>query len=299
MVNAILRNLTRQKPAGKPLHESTAGIAQRLGHPLWLVERWVKNYGRAAAIKICEADQAEPGDPVLFAAESDALLPQIDDGSRLVAELAAAAAPKAVRIWDACAAPGGKTLILAHHFPNAEIVASDVSPRRLTAMRTRFEHFRYAASVKIEQADATDPSAALDNFDLILCDVPCTGTGTLARNPEIRHRLTPAEISRQATRQQTILHTALARLAPGGRLIYSTCSLEPEECEQVVEAIRSRLKPQAGIRNIPLDPILGELGSSDLTQQELPAAIRGNFLRTLPGTHPGDGFFAALFERFA
>jgi 16S rRNA (cytosine967-C5)-methyltransferase len=163
-------------------------------------------------------------------------------------------------------------------------------------MRTRFEHFAQAANIKIEQADATVPSSALDNFDLILCDVPCTGTGTLARNPEIRHRLTPAEVSRQASRQQKILTAALSRLAPGGRLLYSTCSLEPEECEQIVQAVTPRLDLK-DIRNLPLDSVLGQLGSSGLLQQELPSAIRGNFLRTLPGTHPGDGFFAALFER--
>ncbi len=296
MVNAILRKVVSSKPQGKPLHESVASFAQRLGHPQWLVERWVAAYGRGAAVKICEVDQAESGDPVLFADESVASLPQIDDGSRLIAELAAAAAPQAERIWDACAAPGGKTLILAHHLPKAEIVASDVSPRRLTAMRTRFEHFAQAANVKIEQADATEPPSALDNFDLILCDVPCSGTGTLARNPEIRHRLTPAEISRQASRQQKILAAALSRLAPGGRLLYSTCSLEPEECEQVVQAVTSRLDLK-DVRNLPLDSVLGQLKFLGLLQQELPSAIRGNFLRTLPGTHPGDGFFAALFER--
>jgi len=299
MVNAVLRKVVSSKPQGRPLHESIASFSQRLGHPQWLVERWVATHGRAVAIKICEADQAEPGEPVLFAAGSDASLPQIDDGSRLVAELAAAAAPQAARIWDACAAPGGKTLLLAHRLPAAEIMASDVSLRRLAAMRTRFEHFAQAANVRIEQADATEAPAALDNFDLILCDVPCTGTGTLARNPEIRHRLTPAEISRQATRQQKILSAALLRLAPGGRLLYSTCSLESEECEQVVEAVTSKLESKAGIRHLSLDPVLGQLKSSGRLQQELLSAIRGNFLRTLPGTHPGDGFFAALFERTA
>jgi 16S rRNA (cytosine967-C5)-methyltransferase len=296
MVNAILRKLTREKPAGKPLHESTAAFAARLGHPQWLVERWVAGYGRATAIKICEAGQIEPAEPVLFAEEPDASLPQIDDGSRLVAELAAASAPQASRIWDACAAPGGKTLVLAHRLPSAEIFATDISPRRLAAMRTRFEHYPTTANIRIETADAIEPLAALDNFDLILCDVPCSGTGTLARNPEIRHRLTPADLSRQASRQQKILRAALTRLAPGGRLLYSTCALETEECEQVVEAATSSPELQAGIRILALEPILNQLQSS-LLQQTLPGAIRGNYLRTLPGTHPGDGFFAALFER--
>jgi 16S rRNA (cytosine967-C5)-methyltransferase len=159
-------------------------------------------------------------------------------------------------------------------------------------MQSRFEHV--APGIRTAQADATQPPPELDHFDLILCDVPCSGTGTLARNPEIRHRLTPAEISRQASRQQKILYAALSRLAPGGRLLYSTCSLEPEECEAAVEAIAPKLK---AIRTLPLEPILNNLQTSGMLQQALQGAIRGNYLRTLPGTHPGDGFFAALFER--
>lgn len=295
MVNAILRRLTREKAPGKPLHESTAAFAQRLAHPLWLVERWVNNYDRAAAIKICESDQAEPATPTLFAANPE--LPHIDDGSRLVAELAAASAPRATRLWDACAAPGGKTLILANRLPHTEILATDVSPRRLTAMYTRLNQYPYTSKISVEQADATEPPPSLDNFDLILCDVPCSGTGTLARNPEIRHRLTPADLSRHRTRQQKILHAALSRLAPAGRLLYSTCSLEPEECEQVVEEVISNRGIHGKFRILPLESLLAQLESGDLLQQSLVVATRGSYLRTLPGTHPGDGFFAALFAR--
>lgn len=294
MVNAILRNLTRQKPQGKPLHESTAAFAQRLGHPLWLVERWVALYGRASTIKICETGQAERADSTLFAADTEAPLPGIDDGSRLVAELAAASAPLASHIWDTCAAPGGKTLVLAHRLPMAEIVATDISPRRLTSMRRRFEN---TPKIRAEQVDATTPPLDLKDFDLVLCDVPCSGTGTLARNPEIRQRLTPADLSRQAMRQQKILGAALSCLAPGGRLLYSTCSLEPEECEQVVEAVTAKPGVQKTVRILPLAPLLDQLHSTGVLTQPLPGVIRGDFLRTLPGTHPGDGFFAALFER--
>ncbi|WP_035350652.1 transcription antitermination factor NusB [Edaphobacter aggregans] len=294
MVNAILRNLTRQKPPGRPIHESAAAFAQRLGHPKWLTERWVAHYGRAAAIRICESDQTEPAAPTLFTEDPGTALPQIDDGSRLVAEIAAAANPQATSLWDACAAPGGKTLILAHRLPHAKILATDLSPRRLTAMRTRLEQYPYATHITTETADATDPPAALNHFDLILADVPCSGTGTLARNPEIRHRLTPADLTRQATRQRSILTTALSRLAPGGRLLYSTCSLEPEECEQVVEAV---LAETNSAHPLPIQPLLDHLRTSGVLQQPLNAAVRGNYLRTLPGTHPGDGFFAALIER--
>ncbi len=296
MVNAILRNITRQKPPGLPIHESTAAFAQRLGHPQWLVERWVANYGRAAAIRICESDQAEPAAPTLFSSAPEAQLPQIDDGSRLVAELVALANPQATSLWDACAAPGGKTLILAHRLPDTKILATDMSPRRLTAMRTRLEQYPYAQSITTETADATDPPAALGNFDLILADVPCSGTGTLSRNPEIRHRLTPADLSRQARRQGQILRSALSRLAPGGHLLYSTCSLESEECEQIVESV---LPDTTHAQLLSIEPLLDQLRNSGALQQPLDSAVRGNYLRTIPGTHPGDGFFAALIRRTA
>jgi 16S rRNA (cytosine967-C5)-methyltransferase len=96
-------------------------------------------------------------------------------------------------------------------------------------------------------------------------------------------------------RQRKILGTALSRLAPGGCLLYSTCSLEPEECEQVVESVLAESKTP--IAAIPLQPLLEQLTASGILSQPLPGAIRGNYLRTLPGTHPGDGFFAALIER--
>src|SRR6202000_1278858 len=94
------------------------------------VERWAKEYGRETALKICEADQKEPTNGGMFS-ESGGDLPQMDDGSRLVAEIAAAAMPGAKRVWDCCAAPGGKTLILTRRLGSAEIIARDVSGKRL------------------------------------------------------------------------------------------------------------------------------------------------------------------------
>jgi 16S rRNA (cytosine967-C5)-methyltransferase len=292
MVNAILRKVMTQKAPGRPIHESTAAFAGRLSHPEWLVERWAANYGRSAAIKICEAGQREPGQPELFEDSTEQDLPRMDDGSRLVAELAAAAAPRAAHVWDTCAAPGGKSLILAKRLTEAKILATDVSPRRLAAMRARIAEYPYGAAMQTEVADATMPPAALGTFDLILADVPCSGTGTLARNPEIRLRLAPADLSRHASRQKKILGATLTHLASGGRLLYSTCSLEPEECEQVVEAV---LAEKAGaIRVVSVEPLLHE---RELLNGRLEGVVRGKYLRTLPGVHPGDGFFAALMER--
>src|SRR5580698_10257673 len=219
-------------------------------------------------------------------------LPQMDDGSRLVAEIAAAGMPGAKRVWDCCAAPGGKTLILARRLGAAEIIASDVSAKRLTQTEARLRRYAYAERVKFAAADATDAKAVEGSFDLILCDVPCSGTGTLAGNPEIRHRLKVEELARQSERQTAILKGALKRLGPGGRLVYSTCSLEPEECERVVEAVD-------GVRRVPVEELMAELGEQGilLNGVELGSAVRDGVLRTLPGVHACDGFYAVVLER--
>ncbi|MEG9435660.1 RNA methyltransferase [Edaphobacter sp. HDX4] len=299
MVNAILRKLAGQKLPGRPLHESAAAIARRLSHPEWLVERWIARYGRDTAIRICEAGQKEPNAPLLFNNPADAILPKMDDGSRLVAELAAASSLSAGRVWDTCAAPGGKTLILAARLPDAQTLATDVSERRLAAMRARFGEYPYAAKIEMKVLDATGPPSELGMFDLILADVPCSGTGTLARNPEIRLRLAPADLSRQAERQRQILSASLGHLPVGGRLVYSTCSLEPEECEQVVDAVLAEQGIAGAYRVLPLEPVLNRLEEADLLREPLKGAVSGSYLRTLPGTHPGDGFFAAVVERTA
>ena len=139
-------------------------------------------------------------------------------------------------------------------------------------------------------ADATKPLQDEAAFDLILCDAPCSGTGTLSRNPELKLRLQPADLPRQAVRQREMLLASLSCLAPGGRLLYSTCSLEPEEDEQVVEAVLA--KAPGGVTTAALDPVMERLAisSADLLQD--------GRLRTIPGRgFRGDGFFAALFVR--
>jgi 16S rRNA (cytosine967-C5)-methyltransferase len=326
MVNAVLRKLaaeqskaqdrdaakptSQNRDAGQPIHETTAVFAQRLGHPLWLVERWVAAYGREAALAICEYGQHEPGRGAIFAEADGAAAwpagegaPQMDDGSRLVAELAAAANPTsspAMRVWDCCAAPGGKTLILARRLAGAEILATDISAKRLGQMAARLRRYEYAQHVRCAVADATNTVVATAHdakFDLILCDVPCSGTGTMARNPEIRYRLRAEELARQSARQRAILSGALRRLAPGGRLVYSTCSLEPEENELVVEAVT----PGGGVRRISIEPLIARLADMGVLRREVSerligTSVKDGALRTLPGVHGCDGFFAVVLE---
>ncbi|HEX5282626.1 MAG TPA: transcription antitermination factor NusB [Bryocella sp.] len=304
LVNAVLRKLSTTNAAGKPIVEAVDALATRLGHPGWMVRRWEAFYGRNSATAICGYDQREPARGDLFLPDETAehVDPNlIDDGSRLIAELAAASHGSPQRIWDACAAPGGKTAVLARRHPAAEVLATDISGRRLQSTERRLEKEMPGRKIRTLEADAAELPAIEGSFDLILCDVPCSGTGTLARNPEIRHRLQATDLERQAMRQRKILNGALKRLRPGGRLLYSTCSLEPEENEAVVSAVLAEARGGQRLRMVSIADLLERLQSD--------GAIRGNAfdvtqiacrdtLRTLPGANfQGDGFFAAAFAR--
>ena len=335
MVNAVLRKLARLPHVPtKSKAENAAQIAAACAHPEWMVERWWRFYGLNAAQAICQFDQEpaaitirlldsvaeqdlvdegirlEPGEFLAAArrvASGDVVRSKAfregririqDEGSQLVAELAGSGGRIGVRgrILDTCAAPGGKTAILAERNPQAAITAWDISKRRLDAMRRTLA--LSGDRIKLEVRDATEANL-LPEYDVILCDVPCTGTGTIARNPEIRFRVREQEIARQHARQVRILSSALKGLAPGGRLLYSSCSLEPEENEAVVAKCLSAyaqftaLSLASEIEKLAAADILTRDGTARLTA----SAIRGGFLRTIPGIHNCDGFFAALLSR--
>jgi 16S rRNA (cytosine967-C5)-methyltransferase len=330
MVNAVLRKIQRTADSGQRTGKpGTADeIAARWAHPVWMVERWVRRYGMDAAEAICQWDQepaplavradpktemagidTEPGAFLACArrvvggdlgrseAFREGRIRIQDEGSQLVAEVLAAGADDApVRVLDLCAAPGGKTAILAERLPGADITAVDVSRKRLDMMRTLLPQ-SLMERMRFEVADAAKTQLQPE-WDLILCDVPCSGTGTMARNPEIRLRVTEADLARQQERQRGILRAGLAGLRPGGRLVYSTCSLEPEENEQVVEPTLQEAR-EAGI--VPVEGILDELATRGVVtaegREQLRSATAGPYLRTIPGVHPCDGFFATVLER--
>ena len=265
MTNAVLRKIQANDAQKNQEREL---MAQAIAaHPAWMVERWTDFYGREAAEAICLHGQKQPRLAIRLAAQSVAEEAELrpseiltaarivesgeiifseggvriqDEGSQLVGEIAAALIPDGLEegsVLDCCAAPGGKTMILAERLTRARIFANDASAARLENLRERVEKLPREMRDRIDcrQADAAEK---LDReFDLILADVPCSGTGTLGRNPEIRHRLTVDAIARQAERQRVILKNALSALKIGGRLVYSTCSLEPEENGEVVHAV--------------------------------------------------------------
>ncbi len=326
LVNAVLR-----KVAALP---KTRAFDAEQAYPQWMVARWKKFYGAEACRRICEQGQSEaetavrllkddadealgsqgmllqPGaflakarriadgeaKAVKVPLEATAHAQLQDEGSQLVAELLGQGA----RILDACAAPGGKTAVLLQNNPDAEMLACDLHPARLETMRRRLSATMNLVHVELRVADAAKLTG-VGSFDRILCDVPCTGTGTLARNPEIRHRLQPEELARQAERQREILSAGLRLLAPGGRLLYSTCSMEPEENSAVVEACLASTT-SGSWKQLDLRDEFDRLERKGIVRgeavEELRATgFRDGYLRTLPGLHPCDGFFAALIER--
>ena len=325
--NAVLRKLALTPPI-QPSAEfdaTTETIAREYAHPLWLVERWEKQFGIEATFKLCRQDQLEPALSLRFedataeaelAAEGVELSPGSmltsarmlldcrvsdltnsnafregrvmiqDEGSQLVALLVG----NGTRILDCCAAPGGKTALLAARNPNAEIIAAEIHPHRADLLRKRVR----APNVKIIQADATQLPVE-GEFDRVLADVPCSGTGTLARNPEIKWRLKPEDLDDLHQKQVAILRAALQHLAPAGRLVYSTCSLEQEEDEAAVEEVLTDLP---GFRLLDVRHELERLrASGELAWQDLDSLISGKYLRTISGMHPCDGFFVAIVER--
>lgn len=325
LVNAVLRRLAAgQEAADEPLAEgaSPGDLSERYSHPPWLVERWEKSFGLSTAAGICEFDQRVPVTALRLAAEvtddelrregievaPGALLTRArrvvsgdvtrskafaaariaiqDEASQLVAALVGTGA----RILDCCAAPGGKTAAIAERNPQAQIVAAELHPHRARTLRRRVP----GNNVSVVVADAL--ALPLDlRFERVLADVPCSGTGTLARNPEIKWRLQPSDLAGLHRKQVAILRSALDRVAPGGRLIYSTCSLEPEENAEVVQ---EALAARADFHLLDCcEQLLSLRSAGELAWNDPGSLTREGFLQTVPGLHPCDGFFLALVER--
>jgi 16S rRNA (cytosine967-C5)-methyltransferase len=328
-VNAVLRKLSRDAtsratPQIAESYSSVEALATASAHPQWLVERWNQAYGIESTIKICRHDQSIPvtairlrtpeaedqlraegieltagaflasarrvvrGDVTKTAAFRSGLCVIQDEASHLVAALVS----RGTRVLDCCAAPGGKTTAMADRNPEASVTAVDLHPHRARLLRSLLggHHLR----VRVIAADALHLPFS-EKFDRVLADVPCSGTGTLARNPEIKWRLKPEDLTDLQGRQVAILRAAMQQLSSGGRLIYSTCSLEPEESEVVVERA---LAEDSTFRLIECNAQLEQLQQEgELTLMDTSKLVRGSYLRTIPGVHPCDGFFAAILEK--
>jgi 16S rRNA (cytosine967-C5)-methyltransferase len=312
-VNAVLRRLAREGPPAPPDPESdpigwltTAGSL-----PSWLADRWARRLGPAAAVArgrallapppavfrlnprvpdaleqaraaglapvaltVPGAWQATGGSPYELAAR--AVLYLQDQGSQMVGRLA-----EGGRLTlDACAAPGGKSTLLADvNGPGSTVVAAEASPRRVLTLAELVRRWG-SPGVHVVTADGLRPPLRVP-FDAVLVDAPCSGLGTLARHPDIRWRAKPGDLPHHAARQGALLRSLAPLVRPGGTLVFATCSAEPEENEGVVEPFLAAHPDFAAARAPAWADALAD----------------GPFYRTRPEKDGGDAFFAARLVR--
>jgi 16S rRNA (cytosine967-C5)-methyltransferase len=334
-VNAVLRKLAAAKQRDRRASGAGEGVELAVSaHPPWLVERWIRAYGLETTREICRYDQSVPptiirfrqsnadfvavvesrlrvegiepalgaltasarrvvrGDITHSEAFKEGLFFVQDEASQLVAYLVGTGE----RILDCCAAPGGKTRVIADRNRDAQIVAADLHEHRARLLQRVFSGSaaKGQSRLHVVVADAQHLPFSV-NFDRILADVPCSGTGTLARNPEIKWRLGPEDLIDLQSRQIAILKSAINQVADVGWIIYSTCSLEREENEDVIERV---LAEYQSFHVIDCRSELDRLAREGMLVWPNPASLtRGRYWRTLPGVHPCDGFFAAILEK--
>jgi 16S rRNA (cytosine967-C5)-methyltransferase len=296
-----------------------------LSHPRWLAARWYDRLGfdaaetwmrfnntaapltlRVNAFKTTAADLVarlatddvrltparfaadafvvDEGYPLRSNAFDEGLFVVQDEASQLIARLAAATPGH--RVLDTCASPGGKTTAIAAAMKGQGLViACDVRGRRIDLLR-RTIATTGATNVRVVQADLLKPLPFSAPFDIVIVDAPCSGLGTLRRDPDIRWRRREADLTALAAAELTMLQHAADLVAPGGRLLYATCSSEPEENEAIADAL-----------------LAGDDRFTPADAREAAAAVppsvvdpRGH-LRTRPDLHELDAFFAAVFAR--
>jgi 16S rRNA (cytosine967-C5)-methyltransferase len=312
LVNAVLRRLAREREAILAEADPLADV------PDWLRARWRAAYGEAGLGALAQAHRAEAavdltvrGEPAPWAERLSAVplptgslrlvergavaeLPGFAEGAWWVQDAAAALpgrllAPRpGERVADLCAAPGGKTLQLAA--AGAAVVAVDRSAKRLERLQANLARLRLEAEVRVADVLALPDEA----FDAVLLDAPCSATGTLRRHPDVAWLKSEADLRRLVDLQARLLDRAADLVRPGGRLVYCTCSLEPDEGEAQAEALLAR---RPDLERVPVTA--DEVGGmADLV------TARGE-LRTLPHLMPAvgaarggmDGFFAVRLRR--
>jgi 16S rRNA (cytosine967-C5)-methyltransferase len=316
-------------PAGTAAEERLGILSS---HPTWLVARWIGSFGKERTTALLEANnrpapvscavleeeaservaeslrkagfevtpgrwlpgvlQIAGGNPASSEAYRAGRINFQDEASQMVAHLVDARDSQTV--LDACAAPGGKTILLARATgPGGRVIAGDIHEHRLRIIQRQLARTG-TKNVQLVALDATRPLPFSPGFDRVLIDAPCSGTGTLSRNPEIRWRLKPEDLQEAHRCQTAMLRNALAAADKSGRVVYSTCSLEPEENETVVaETLEGAPEWHMISGQVALAPQLREAAAAETF------FAADGFFRTFPPEHGTDGFFAAVLARGA
>ena len=324
LVNAVLRAYLRTDHPW-PHRGGDRGLYLRAGlsHPDWLVDRYLQQLGYDGARRRLEANNRSPavflrvnrrfslddarkrladegveterfpiaprclkvtrGNPQESSLFREGGLHIQDAGSQLVAWLLPVDGAR--RCLDACAAPGGKATILAERVEPRPLFAADRRPARLALLGATVGRLS-AENVLQLAADACRPPFQAGTFDRILLDVPCSGLGTLSRNPDIKWTASAARIGDLAETAARITRAAADLLSPGGMLLYAACSLEPEE---TTDAVRRLLAERPDLRQLPL--------TRRVPEALVPLMDEDGVLRVAPEDHGTDGYFAALLQR--
>ena len=324
LVNAILRNIQRDiKNLPQPkFKDRNKLISTTFSHPEWMVKRWVKRFGEREAFKLMQANNKRPEHyirvntlrtkPEYFKLrmekndidfEESEWLPGyfkvhqlgsifqkgwFQKGFCQVQDIAAGFAPYILdpepgeNIYDLCAAPGTKSILLADLMENeGSILAIDIHGEKLYQLSESALTYE-AEIIKVRRGDATD--IELPATEGVLLDAPCTGTGVLAKRADLRWRRTEADLNEAVELQKKLLDSAAGLVSPGGRLVYSTCSLEPEENMDQVNSFLER-HPEFKLQELD-DTLPEEVLSEDLKSYQ-----------TLPHKHHCDGHFGVLMVK--
>ncbi|WP_421774473.1 16S rRNA (cytosine(967)-C(5))-methyltransferase RsmB [Gracilimonas sp.] len=324
LVNAIMRNLQRDreklpKPAFKDRNKL---VATTFSHPEWMVERWRKRFGEREAFQLMQANNsrphyyvrvntlrtkpknfelrmekmdvvAKPSDWLPYYYQVESVQPFIEKGLLskgicLVQDIAAGFAPTILdpqpgeKVFDLCAAPGTKSIMMADLMQaEGEILSVDISSERLEKLAESALNYG-AENIKIRRGDVLEVSIGL--ADAVLLDAPCTGTGVLSKRADLRWRRDEEGLKNAIELQEQLLEEAANMVKRGGRLVYSTCSLEPEEnMEQITKFLEK-------YDNFELEPLEDYLPEEVLAEE-------GKAYQTFPHKHGCDGHFGVLLKR--
>jgi 16S rRNA (cytosine967-C5)-methyltransferase len=316
-VNAVLRRATREK-IELNFEDETEELALETSHPRWLIDKWTKHFGFEETKKLAQSNNETPNLVFRLTRKSDENTVDVlkklglevveskivsnawkvsgsnemlrsfaaegkiyfqDEASQLVGQ--AVNLREGESFLDVCAAPGSKSTYIAKERKIKLSIAGDLHEHRVRILRENCRK-QNADFIKIMRYDAEKPLPFADeSFDVVLIDAPCSGTGTIRHNPEIRYFLLADDFGKLAEKQLRILENASKVLKKNGRLIYSTCSLEPEENEAVAEKFIA-----ANREFVKISPKISERFLSGET-----------YARTFPQRDKTDGFFIAVFEK--
>ena len=321
VLRSVIRRIdaiTYPEPNGDPARY----LSIMFSHPLWMTRRWIQRYGAGQTEELMRANNARPhlslrvnplrgtADELIAKLQERGLKPRLsrylkdvvvveglsniggdplfqegwytiqDEGAALASELAGAR--PGMRVIDLCAAPGGKSTALAEDMRGeGEIISVDKYEAKLKLIDTAAGRLGFQEIIHTATGDAR--TAQFDPADVVLVDAPCSGLGVLGKKPDIKWKREPEDIEAMAALQLEILENAAAMEKPGGHLVYSTCTIEPAENEDVVKGFLAK-HPE-----FELAPA-GELLPADVVTPE-------GFLSTLPHRHDTDGTFGARLRR--